>query len=109
MATAIRSAAKLLLVATAAAGWALGVAATPAAAEPVDPDFTGPPVDGSEVLPVVGVIDGMWREYVPPNAVPPGPTGQINQLIEQFVPTTTQVRDFFAFIQQFRSPETIAP
>jgi len=48
----------------------------------------------------------MWNQYVVPNApVVPSPVGTFEQLI----PTTTQVRDFFAFIQQFRGPASIYP
>ncbi|ULE31975.1 hypothetical protein [Mycobacterium sp. IDR2000157661] len=102
-----RSAARLLLAATASAALAFGVAVSPAAAQPADSEFTGPTIGGPDVLPVVGVLDGMWREYVPPNAVPPATIGQIDGLIDQFVPTTTEVRDFFGFLQQFPRPGVI--
>lgn len=109
MVTSARTATRLLLAGTAATACAFGVAIASAAAEPPDSDFTGPTFGGSDVPPVVGVIDGMWREYVPADTVPPGTIGQIDQLIDQFVPTTTQVRDFFSFIQQFRPPAGLAP
>jgi hypothetical protein len=108
MSTSARSAAPLLLAASAAAAWGIGFAAAPAVAEPTDSTTIGPTTGDSTVLPVTGVIDGIWSEYASPNAgVLPSPIGPVDHLVEQFVPTTTQVRDFFAFIQQFRPPATI--
>ncbi|WP_156425378.1 MULTISPECIES: hypothetical protein [unclassified Mycobacterium] len=48
------------------------------------------------------VLEGMWKEYVPPNAMSPDPIGSADRFVEQFVPTTTQIRDFFVFLEQFR-------
>jgi hypothetical protein len=108
MSTSARSAAPLLLAASAAAAWGIGFAAAPAVAEPADSTTIGPTTGDSTVLPVTSVIEGIWSEYVPPNAgMLPSPIGPVDQVIQQFVPTTTQVRDFFAFIQQFRPPATI--
>ena len=106
MRTSNRSAAPLLLAATAAA-WAIGMAAAaPALAEPGNPADPSPDPAASAALPVVSVIDGMWNQYVAPNAtVPPN----LVDTFEQFVPTTTQLRDFFGFIQQFRAPAPITP
>ncbi|WP_156426725.1 hypothetical protein [Mycobacterium sp. IS-3022] len=96
-----RSAAKLLLAACAAAS-SLCFFAVPAAAEPTDFVAPGPTTDESTVLPVADVLEGMWKEYVPPNAVSPDPIGSADRFVEQFVPTTTQIRDFFVFLEQFR-------
>jgi len=108
MRTSARSAAPLLLAAGAAAAWGIGFAAAPAVAEPADSTTIGPTTGDSTVLPVISVIEGIWSEYLPPNAVVlPGPIGSVDRAVEQFVPTTTQVRDFFASVQQFRPPATI--
>lgn len=96
----------MLFLAGAATAWGIGFAAAPAVAEPADTP-SGPTTDEFIGLPAASVVEGMWREYVPANAVPQGPIGQVDQLIEQFLPTTTQVRDFFVFIQQFRPPAPI--
>jgi hypothetical protein len=107
MSTSARSAAPLLLAASAAA-WGIGFAAAPAVAEPADSTTIGPTTGDSTVLPVTSVIEGILSEYMSPNAgVLPSPIGPVDQVIEQFVPTTTQVRDFFVFIQQFRPPAPI--
>jgi hypothetical protein len=98
-----RSAARLLLAAGAAAAWGIGFAASPAVAEPANSTTIGPRNGDATVLPVTSVIEGVWNEYVPANAgVLPNPIGPVDQVIEQFVPTTTELRDFFAFVQQFR-------
>jgi hypothetical protein len=108
MSTSARSAAPLLLAASAAAAWGIGFAAAPAGAEPADSTTIGPTTGDSTVLPVTSVIEGILSEYVSPNAgLLPSPIGPVDQVIEQFVPTTTQVRDFFVFIQQFRPPAPI--
>jgi hypothetical protein len=107
MSTSARSAASLLLAAGAAAACAIGFAAAPAAAEPEDSTSIGTTTGDSTVLPVTSVIEGIWSEYIPPNAgAPSSPIGPVDQVIERFIPTNTQVRDFFAFIQQFRPPAT---
>jgi hypothetical protein len=109
MSTSARSAAPLLLAAIAAAAWAIGFAAAPAVAEPADSTTIGPATSDSTVLPVTSVIQGLWSDYVPANAAElPSPIGPVDQVIERFAPTTTQVRDFFAFVQQFRPPATVA-
>lgn len=97
-----RSVARLLLAACAAAASAFCFSAVPVRAEPTDYAPPGPTTDGSNVLPVAGVLEGMWSEYVAPNAMSPDPIGSADRFVEQFVPTTTQVRDFFAFLEQFR-------
>ncbi len=103
-----RRAARLLLAAGAAAACGLlGLAAAPAGAEPADTAPIDPTTDQSNVLPVVGVIEGLAREYVSPDVVPASPLGPVNQFVEQFVPTTSQIRDFFTFLQQSRAPATI--
>jgi hypothetical protein len=107
MSASARSAVPLFLAASAAAAWGIGFAAAPAVAEPTDSTTIGPTIGDSTVLPVTGVIEGIWSEYAPPHAgVLPSSIGPVDQAVEQFVPTTTQVRDFFAFIQQFRPPAT---
>ena len=98
-----RSAVRLLPAVCAAAAWGFFVAA-PAGAEPIDP---GPTVDGSNVPPVASVVEGMWSEYVPATAMQPDPTGAASQFVEQFVPTSNQIRDFFALLQQLRVPTSI--
>ncbi|BBY42705.1 hypothetical protein [Mycolicibacterium celeriflavum] len=97
-----RSATKLLLAACAAAASWFCFSAVPAGAEPTDFATPGPTTEESNVLPVADVLEGMWSEYVPPDAVSPGPIGSADRFIEQFVPTTTQIRDFFVFLDQFR-------
>jgi hypothetical protein len=105
--TSARSAALLFLAASAAAAWGIAFAAAPAVAEPADSATTDPTTGDSTILPVTSVVEGIWNQYVPPNAaVLPSPIGPVDQFVAQFVPTTGQVRDFFAFIQQFRPPAT---
>jgi hypothetical protein len=95
MRTSARSAASLLLAVAAAA--ALDTSAR-AAAQPADVDASG----ASPAPPVIRTIDGIWNAYVPPNAfVPRSPVGTF---AEPFLPTTSQMRDFFGFIQQIRPP-----
>ncbi|WP_326546888.1 hypothetical protein QGN32_01290 [Mycolicibacterium sp. ND9-15] len=96
-----------LLAACAAATFCGLVAAVPAAAEPVEPGPTGPTADASNVIPAAGVLEGMWREYVPRNAAPPAQMGAVDRFFAEFVPSATQIGDFFAFLQQFRAPATI--
>jgi hypothetical protein len=104
MSSSPRGIAPLLLALTTCAVWAIGIAsATPVVAEPGDSSTANgsPSGTSTSVLPVIGVIDGMWNQYVVPNApVAPGQLGPFEQLI----PATAQIRDFFSFIQQFRSP-----
>ena len=104
MSSSHRGAAPLLLALTSCAAWAIGMAsAAPVVAEPGDSSTAdGSPIGPStSVLPVIGVIEGMWNQYVVPYApVAPDQLGPLEQLI----PTTTQVSDFFAFIQRSRSP-----
>ena len=103
MSTSARAAAPLLLAVSAAAAWGIGIAAAPAVADPGDPPgAAGSDVGASSVPPVFGIIDGMWNARVRPNAiVPQSPLGTFAQ---QFIPSTSQIRDFFGFIQQFRPP-----
>jgi hypothetical protein len=109
MSSSPRSVAPLVLALTTSVAWAIGIAtAAPVVAAPGDSstDNSSPNGTSTSVLPVIGVIDGMWNQYVVPNApVAPSQVGRFEQLI----PTTTQVRDFFAFIQQFRGPASIYP
>ncbi|RAV15723.1 hypothetical protein DQP55_06090 [Mycolicibacterium sp. GF69] len=83
------------------------VAAAPAAAEPTDPGPVGPAADVSNVIPAAGVLEGMWREYVPRNAAPPVHMGAVDQFFQDVIPTATQIGDLFAFLQQFRAPAVI--
>lgn len=102
MSKSARSAAPLLFAVSAAAAWGIAFAA-PAPAEPADSTSTGPTTGDFTVLPVTRVIEGVWNQYVPANAaVLPSPIGPVDRFVAQFVPTTAQVRDFFAVIQQFR-------
>lgn len=95
---------RLLAATCAVAAFGFFVAAVPAAAEPTDPGTPGPVTGASDMIPAVGVLEGMWRQYVPSNAAPPAQMGAVNRLFDEFVPTATQVSDFFTFIQQFRAP-----
>jgi hypothetical protein len=107
MSSSPRSAAPLILALTTSVAWAIGVAtAAPVVAAPGDSsiDNSSPNGASTSVPPVIGVIDGVWNQYVVPNA--PVAPSQIGTF-EQFLPTTTQVRDFFSFIQQFRGPASI--
>ncbi|MEO3758545.1 hypothetical protein ABGB19_09720 [Mycobacterium sp. B14F4] len=116
MSTSARGVAPSLLLAIAAAVWGLAMA-TPAVAEPGDPADLGPAVADSTALPlmravdpVIGSVDGMWNQFVPPNAIVPwSPVAAFEQFVEPFIPTTTQVSDFGRFIQQWRSPALITP
>jgi hypothetical protein len=102
MITSARSAVLLLLAASASATWGIGFGAAAAIAEPANSTTIGPTTGESTVLPLTSVIEGMWSEYVPSSARVLPNIGPVDQVIEQFVPTTTQVRDFFTFVQQFR-------
>nr|WP_090278760.1 hypothetical protein [Mycolicibacterium komanii]CRL74407.1 hypothetical protein CPGR_03642 [Mycolicibacterium komanii] len=95
---------RLLIAACAVAASGLFLSAVPAAAEPFDPAPPGPYAGSSDVIPAVGVLEGMWRQYVPRNAAPPAQMGAVDRFFDEFVPTPTQVSDFFAVIQQFRLP-----
>nr|WP_090345650.1 hypothetical protein [Mycolicibacterium malmesburyense]CRL78150.1 hypothetical protein CPGR_04538 [Mycolicibacterium malmesburyense] len=98
------TASRLLIAACAVAASGLFFAAAPAAAQPVDPVSPGPVAGSSDVIPAIGVLEGMWRQYVPPNAAPPAQMGAVDRFFNEFVPTPGQVSDFFGFIQQFRGP-----
>ncbi len=95
------SVARLLLAVCAATAWGFFFVAAPASAEPTD---SGPTIDGSIVPPVASVLEGMWSEYVPSTAMQPNPTAAADQFVQQFVPTTDQISDLFAFLHQFRAP-----
>ncbi len=105
-----------LLLSIAVAAWGLAAAA-PAVAEPGDSTDTSPAITDSTALPllravdpVITRVDGVWNQFVPPNAIVPwSPVAAFEQFVEPFIPTTTQVGDFGRFIQQFRSPATITP
>ena len=113
MSTSARSVAPSLL-AIAALAWGLATAA-PAFAEPGDSADTNPATDDSTALPlmravdpVITRVDGIWNQFVPPNAIVPwSPVAVFDQFVEPFIPTTTQVVDFGQFIQQWRSPTMI--
>ena len=102
--------APLLLAATVAV-WAIGIgAATPAVGDTGASTDTSPAITPSSVRSFTGTFDRIWSQYVPPNSiVPQNPAGAFDQFIEPFIPTTTQARDFFGFIQQFRPPAPVAP
>jgi hypothetical protein len=103
-----RGVARLLIAAGTAAAFAFsGLAAASAGAEPIDTAPIDPTTDQSNALPAVGVIEGLAREYVSPDVVPANALGPVNQFVEQFAPTTTQIREFFTFLQQSRAPATI--
>jgi hypothetical protein len=53
----------------------------------------------------MSTVGGMGNQFIPPDAPRPNPVG----MFEQFVPTTTQFRDFFGFIHHFRLPASITP
>ncbi len=115
MSTSARSVAPSLL-AIAAVAWGLATAA-PAVAEPGDSADTSSASGDSTALPlmravdpVITRVDGLWNQFVPPNAVGPwSPVGLFDQFVEPFIPTTAQVGDFGRFIQQFDSPAMITP
>ncbi len=91
------------LCAVAASGLFLAVAPS-AAAQPSDIAPPGPGPTASDVIPAVGVLEGMWQQYVPRNVAPPDQMGAVDRFFNDFVPTATQVSDFFTIIQQFRGP-----
>jgi hypothetical protein len=65
------SVALLVLALTTSVAWAIGIAnAAPVVAAPGDSstDNSSPNGTSTSVLPVIGVIDGMWNQYVVPNA-----------------------------------------
>lgn len=93
---------RLLIAACAVAASGFFFASAPATAEPFDPAPPGPSGGASDVIPAVGVLEGMWRQYVPRDAAPPAQMGAVDRFFDDFVPTPTQVSDFFAVIQQFR-------
>ena len=114
MATPARNAALMLLAA--AVAWAI-LTATPAVAEPGDTGTATPTVGGSTALPlmravdpVVTRLDGIWNQFLPPNAIVPWtPVSAFQQFVEPFIPTTTQVGDFAAVIQPFGPPVRNTP
>jgi len=117
MSASARGVARSLLLSIAVAAWGLAAAA-PAVAEPGDSVDTSPAIADSTALPllravdpVITRVDGVWNQFVPPNAIVPwSPVAAFEQFVEPFIPTTTQVGDFGRFIQQqFRSPATITP
>ncbi|KUI33975.1 hypothetical protein AU197_04935 [Mycobacterium sp. IS-1590] len=98
-------ASRLLSAACAVAASGLFVAVAPtAAAQPTDVAPPGPSTTASDVIPAVGVLEGMWQQYVPRNVAPPDQMGAVDRFFNEFVPTATQVSDFFTIIQQFRGP-----
>jgi len=111
MSTSARSAAPLFVAVTAAAAWGIVIAnAAPAVAAPGDSTDTSPINGNSTVLPVTSTIENIWNAYVPPNlVVPPSTPGTFDRLAEQFIPTTTEIRDFSGFVQQFRPSAPITP
>ncbi|UUO00361.1 hypothetical protein M4D79_15120 [Mycolicibacterium novocastrense] len=96
---------RLLFAACAVAASGLFLSAAPqAAAQPADIAPPGPSTTASDVIPAVGVLEGMWRQYVPRNMAPPDQMGAVDRFFNDFVPSATQVSDFFTVIQQFRGP-----
>lgn len=95
---------RLLFAVCAVAASGLFFGSAPAVAEPFDPAPPGPSAGASDVIPAVGVLEGMWRQYVPRNVAPPDQMGAVDRFFNEFVPTATQVSDFFTVIQQFRGP-----
>jgi len=116
MSTSARGVAASLLLAVAAAAWGLAAAA-PALAEPEDSAEISPAITDSTALPlmravdpVMARVDGIWNQFVPPNAIVPwSPVAAFEQFVQPYVPTTTQVGDFGRFIQQWRSPAMTPP
>ena len=116
MSTSARGVAPSLLIAIAAAAWGLAAAA-PAVAEPGDSVDISPALTDATALPlmravdpVITRVDGIWNQFVPPNAIVPWtPAAAFEQFVEPFIPTTTQVSDFGRFIQQWRSPAMTTP
>ncbi|KUI11899.1 hypothetical protein AU193_01915 [Mycobacterium sp. GA-1285] len=95
---------RLLLATCAVAASGYFLAAVPASAEPTDTWTPGPATTASDVIPAVGVLEGMWRQYVPRTVAPPDQMGAVDRFFTEFVPTATEVSDFFGFIQQLRPP-----
>ena len=116
MSTSARGVVPTLLLSIAVAGWGLAAAAR-AVAEPGDSADTSPAIADSTALPllravdpVIATVDGVWNQFVPPNAIAPfSPVAAFEQFVAPVIPTATQVGDFGRFIQQFRSPATITP
>lgn len=113
MSMSARGVGPLLLLAIAAAAWA----AAPAVAERGDSaDINPAPADSTAlplmraVDPVMARVDGIWNQFVPPNAlVSWNPSVAFEQFVEPFIPTTTQTSDVGRFIQQWRAPATTPP
>ncbi|MGE2720013.1 hypothetical protein [Mycolicibacterium celeriflavum] len=95
---------RLLIATCAVAASGLSLTAAPAVAQPADPVSPGPSAGSADVIPAIGVLEGMWRQYVPPNAAPPAQMGAVDRFFNEFVPSPAQVGDFFGFIEQFRGP-----
>lgn len=101
-------AASLPLAVAAAAAWGLATAA-PAVADPGDSADTSPAIADSTALPlmravdpVITRVDGIWAEFVPPNANVPSPVAAFDQFVEPIIPTTAQIGDLGRFVEQFR-------
>jgi hypothetical protein len=116
MSTSARGVASSLLFAVAAATWGFASAA-PAVAEPGDSADISPAITDATALPlmravdpVIGRVDGIWNQFVPPNAVVPwSPAAAFEQFVDPFIPTITQVGDFGRSVQQWRAPAMITP
>ncbi|OBG91117.1 hypothetical protein A5698_21245 [Mycobacterium sp. E136] len=97
---------RLLIAACHVAASGFLFASAPAAAEPFDPAPHGPSAGGSDVIPAVGVLEGMWRQYVPRDAAPPDQMASVDRFFSDFVPKPAQIGDLFAFLEHFRGPMT---
>lgn len=98
---------RLLIAACAVAASGLFLGAAPASAEPFDPAPPGPSTGASDVIPAVGVLEGMWRAYVPRDAAPPDQMASVDRFFSDFVPKPAQIGDLFRFLEQFRAPMPI--
>lgn len=115
MRTSARGVGPALLLAIAAVACGLA-AATPAVAEPGDSaDINPAPTDTTAlplmraVDPVMARVDGIWNQFVPNALVPWNPAAAFEQLVEPFIPTTTQISDVGRFLQQWRAPAMTPP
>jgi len=98
------------LLAVTAATWAVITTVITTAAAWGTGTAVAAPADTNPVPPVVSTIDGIWNQHVPPDAFGLlGPTDAFGRFVEPFVPTTTELRDFFGRLQQFRPPAPINP
>ncbi|OBK75214.1 hypothetical protein [Mycobacterium sp. 1164985.4] len=98
---------RLLIAACAVAASGFFFASAPATAEPFDPAPPGPSGGASDVIPAVGVLEGMWRTYVPPDAAPPDQMASVDRFFSDFVPNPAQVGALFGFLEHFRAPMPI--